>query len=157
MRGPLGRALVGAVSGFGATVAMSGVMLGGQRLGLIGGQPPERAVESSLEAAGLAEPDRFEAATNALAVVAHLGYGSLLGAVFALAQPRRSSVLRGLGFGAVVWAVNYAGLLPWLGVMPRPSRDRPGRQPAVIASHLVYGAVLGAGLRADPQRRARRG
>jgi uncharacterized membrane protein YagU involved in acid resistance len=87
-----------------------------------------------------------EPATNALAVVAHVGYGMLLGALFALAQPRRASTLRGAAFGVTVWAGNYAGVLPALGIMP-PPRDRPGRQSAIIAAHLVYGGVLGASLR----------
>lgn len=81
---PVGRGLVGAASGLGATVAMSGVMLATQRL--VGTQPPKRIVEAALEAVGVRDLDPIEPATNALAVVAHLGYGSLLGALFALAS-----------------------------------------------------------------------
>lgn len=120
-------------------------MLATQRL--VGTQPPKRIVQAALEAVGVRDLDRIEPATNALAIVAHLGYGSLLGALFALAQPRRVSTPRGVAFGVVVWATNYAGVLPALRIMPRPSRDRPGRQLAIIASHLVYGGVLGAILR----------
>ena len=97
--GPVGRALLGAGSGLGATVAMSGVMLAAQWAGLVDEQPPERVVEAGLEAAGVPDPDRVEPATTALAVVAHVGYGMLLGALFALAQPRRASTLRGAAFG----------------------------------------------------------
>ena len=142
VRSPVARALLGAVAGFGATVAMSGVMLTTQRL--IGQQPPKQIVETGLEVGGVADPDRVEPGTNALAAVAHLGYGSALGALFALAQPRRASALRGVAFGVAVWAANYGGVLPAVGILPPPSRDRPGRQPAIIASHLVYGGVLGA-------------
>jgi hypothetical protein len=141
----VGRALLGAVSGFGATLAMSAVMLATPRL--LGRQPPRQIVEAGMKAAGASGPERVEPATNALAVVAHLGYGSMLGALFALAQPRRASVLRGVGFGIGVWAANYAGLLPAVGILPRPSQDRSDRQAAIIVSHLVYGCVLGAILR----------
>jgi uncharacterized membrane protein YagU involved in acid resistance len=145
MTRPMGRALLGAVSGFGATVAMSGVMLAARRL--IGRQPPEQIVETSLDVAGVPEPDEVEPVINTLAVVAHLGYGSLLGALFALARPRHVSLLSGLAFGLLVWVANYAGVLPAAGIMPRPWRDRPGRQPAIVASHLVYGSALSAMLR----------
>jgi len=145
MTAPIGRALRGAVCGLGATLAMSGVMLATQRM--IGKQPPQRIVETGMEAAGVPDPDRVEPATSALAVAAHLGYGTLLGALFALARPRRVSPLGGVAFGVLVWAANYAGVLPALGIMPPPGRDRPGRQPAIVASHLVYGGVLSAMLR----------
>jgi hypothetical protein len=101
---PVERALLGAVSGLGATVVMSGVMLATQRL--VGQQPPKRIVETGLKATGVPDPDRVEPATNALAVVAHVGYGSMLGALFALTQPRRASVVRGVVLGVAVWATT---------------------------------------------------
>jgi hypothetical protein len=39
---------------------------------------------------------------------------------------------------------HYVGALPALGILTLPSRDRRGRQAAIIAAHLVYGGVLGA-------------
>ena len=40
--------------------------------------------------------------------------------------------------------VSYSGWLPALHLMPPPEQDRPGRQPSMVAAHVVYGAVLGA-------------
>jgi hypothetical protein len=57
-------------------------MIATQRL--VGQQPPQRIVEAGLKAAGVPDPDRVEPATNAGAVVAHLGYGAMLGALLAL-------------------------------------------------------------------------
>jgi hypothetical protein len=50
----------------------------------------------------------------------------------------------GAAFGAGLYALNYAGLAPALGVLPPPTEDRPGRQPTMLAAHLVYGSTLGA-------------
>jgi hypothetical protein len=50
----------------------------------------------------------------------------------------------GAAFGAALYALNYVGLAPALGVLPAPTEDRPGRQPTMLAAHLVYGSTLGA-------------
>jgi hypothetical protein len=69
MTRPMGRPLLGAVSGLGATVAMSGVMLAALRL--IGKQPPEQIVETGVEVAGVPEPDQPEPVTTQGRYLAH--------------------------------------------------------------------------------------
>ena len=68
-------------------------------------------------------------------------------ALFALVErrphPPVPTVPAGILFGTAVWLVSYQGWVPALGIMAPPSRDRPGRPQAMLAAHLLYGAVLG--------------
>ncbi len=41
-------------------------------------------------------------------------------------------------FGVVFW------IIPLLGLMPPPDRDRPGRPVVMVLAHVVYGLTLGA-------------
>jgi NAD(P)-dependent dehydrogenase (short-subunit alcohol dehydrogenase family) len=64
----------------------------------------------------------------------------------------------GLLYGLGVWAVNYAGILPALGLMPPARHDRLGRPTSMLAAHLVFGAALAAVEReVSPVRAALRG
>ncbi len=139
-------ALRGAGAGAAATLPMSAVMLGAGKAGLIGEQPPETIVESALGAIGLPIPDKKT--EEPLVVAAHIGYGMLAGAAFGLlwrrAGVRLPSALVGGAYGLLLWALSYEGWIPALHIMPPPERDRPGRPPAMIAAHAVYGAALGA-------------
>jgi hypothetical protein len=133
----------GAAAGSIATVAMSAVMVAGDRAGLMGEQPPTAVTRSALRGAGV---DRPSAAASILAPVAHLGFGGLAGAAFALLRqvvPAAPGWLTGIGFGLGVWAVSYKGWIPALGILPPPDRDRPGRPAVMIVAHVVYGLVLG--------------
>jgi hypothetical protein len=131
----------GAAAGTLATAAMSALMLAAGRAGLMGRQPPEAIVRQA--GARTAGEPRGRLA-DALATVAHLGFGAGTGAAYALLPPSRRPVLRGVLAGQAVWAVSYAGWVPAFGALPPPSRDRTPRQAAMVAAHVVYGAVLGA-------------
>ena len=108
--------------------------------------PPKRITAEVTEAAGV-EPST-EPGLNAASTLAHLGFGSSMGAGFSLVQrllrPPGPAVAHGLAYGLGVWAVSYKGWLPALGIMPPAERDRPDRQRMNILAHLVYGGVLGA-------------
>lgn len=135
----------GAVAGSVATTLMSLVMLVAQRLGLMGRQPPSHIAEAALDGGENGRPDRTT--TKALAVLAHFAFGGASGAGYALAADavgHEPNALSGSAFGMLVWAASYAGWVPQLGIMPPPSKDRPGRPTAMILAHLVYGASLGA-------------
>jgi hypothetical protein len=58
----------------------------------------------------------------------------------------RSTATRGVAFALGVWAASYAGWIPALGLLPPPGRDNPRRAWTTATAHVVYGAVLGAGL-----------
>lgn len=148
-------ATAGAAVGAAATVPMSALMLGAQRAGLMGTQPPRRITDEAIEAVDEGtdgDVDPPEGGRRALTALTHLGFGAAAGVPFAVllhrALPAR---VPGETVGAVyalgVWASAYLGWVPALGIMPRADEDRPGRPGSMIAAHLVYGSALGLGLR----------
>jgi hypothetical protein len=140
MQQQLARASIGAVSGLAATATMSLLMLAAHRSGLLGEPPPRRLTRRLLSRLGPVSPRGRS--LDAAATLAHFSFGAAMGVLFGLA-PGRPSASRGMLFGLGVWAVNYAGILPRLRLMPKARRDRPGRPASMIAAHLVYGATLG--------------
>jgi len=140
------RALVGgAIGGCLGTSAMSIVMVAGQKLGVLGGQPPSYVAGAGLDVLGLRRTGKEQAA---LAVVLHVVFGSASGALFGLLSPRLHTRLaprlQGVFFGALVWGLSYKGWIPALGIMPPPEQDHPGRPLVMLLAHGVYGLVLGA-------------
>ena len=139
------RAVGGAVAGLAATGTMTAVMIAAQRAGLLGTMPPLKIVESLLGRARSRRPPR--AASKPLATIAHLGFGAAAGAGYGIVARRRrplaTAATRGALYGTAVWLVSYAGWIPALRILPPPTRDRPDRQSAMLAAHLVYGGVLG--------------
>ena len=135
----------GAAAGVVATTVMSAILEIGQRPTSFWRQPPILIIGTVL--AG--DPAHEVAAEDALAVMAHLGYGTSCGALFALlTRPRRTpGPATGIGYALLLWLVSYAGWIPAAGVMPPPRRDSPGRQITLVGAHVVYGAVLAAVLR----------
>jgi hypothetical protein len=138
--------LAGAAEGTAATLVMSGVMLAARRAGRMGELPPRRITAVALRRGRAGR--RARRRTDALATVAHLGFGAAAGAAFeggwSLAGRRGPAPLWGAAFGAAVWLVSYAGWIPALRILPPPHRDRPGRPLWMFVAHLVYGAALGA-------------
>jgi hypothetical protein len=151
---PARAVLIGAGAGAAATVAMSGVMLMLQRLGLLGRMPPRLIVDRGLARFGIRR-HTSRGTRKALGSVAHVGFGASQGALYALghtlvAKSGRAptpSLATAVPFALAVWAVSYAGWIPKLGIMRPPSRDRPGRPTSMIVAHLIYGAALATVLR----------
>jgi hypothetical protein len=145
------RSLVyGALAGLIATVPMTGVMMGMKRVFLGHGSravPPvqitERVVRRSPLPNELVESYRAETSLGA-----HFGYGAALGGLYSIfEQSGRHALAKGIGYGLVVWATNYAGFLPMLRLQPKPENQPKGRNVAMIAAHVVWGAVLGLTVR----------
>ena len=80
-----------------------------------------------------------------LTLAAHVGYGTTVGALYGPLSQRVKgpAVVKGMGYGVVVWAVSYLGLLPALGLMRPATQHAPQRNALMIAAHLVWGATLG--------------
>ena len=141
--------LVGAMAGALSTVAMSAVMLGAKRAGVTGELPPERITRKAIDTVSV-EPldDRTE---DAIAAVAHLGFGAGAGALFGLLTTRTVAArgspavaaFTGMLYATGIWLVSYQGWVPALGIMPPASGDRRERVVTMLAAHWVYGAALG--------------
>ncbi|MFG2076341.1 DUF6789 family protein [Nonomuraea maritima] len=136
MKGALVR---GAISGAVATAAMSGVMVAGQRAGMLPEQPPKRIVRALLPG----HRHRRKQGEGVMGALAHVGFGTVSGSVYGLVtRGRRVPVPVGVAYGLALWIGGYAGWVPGLGVLPPIPRDRPGRQWVMAAGHVVYGTAL---------------
>jgi hypothetical protein len=137
-----GDVAAGAIAGTLATVAMSTVMLGALRAGLLGRQPPRLIADAVLdEVPGRQSEDVHRLGT----ALVHLGYGAVAGAIHQAAREAahrpRPAAAWGAGAGASVWALNYVAIAPALGLLEAPQRDRPDRPIVMLVAHLVWGAV----------------
>lgn len=137
---------------------MSAVMVAFQKSGMLGRMPPRIIVERGLHTAGI-KGHLSRATRQTASAVAHLGFGASQGAIYAclldtipqLREPPISvgaSSITAVPYALLVWATSYAGWIPALGIMPPPSRDRPGRPTSMLISHVVFGVALAAALRA---------
>jgi hypothetical protein len=141
--------LAGATAGAVATVAMSALMLAAKRIGITGTLPPELIARKAVEAVA-GDPPRDDQ-VEAVAAVAHIGFGAVAGAIFELLMMRAHAARRSAAIGALagtlyatgIWLVSYQGWVPALGIMPAVSRDRRGRVATMLTAHWVYGATLG--------------
>ena len=142
-RDVIGNATAGAI----ATLAMSAVMVAGDRAGLMGEPPPTTITRRALREAGV---DRPSDAVSVLAPLSHLGFGALGGIAYGFVRGRVPAVPGaplGILFGLGVWAVSYRGWIPALGILPPPEHDDPGRPAVMVAAHVVYGLALGVLIR----------
>jgi uncharacterized membrane protein YagU involved in acid resistance len=142
------RALVGALGGCLATLPMTLFMEAAhpflppdQQYPL----PPREITEKVTEQTGLKEGlDKGD--TVALTYLAHFGYGTAAGLIYGVVAPvlPGPAWAKGMTFGVAVWAASYLGLLPSLDIL-RPATEHPAeRNELMIASHLIWGATLGA-------------
>lgn len=146
---PAGRVLTGAVAGFVATAPMTLAMKAAQRM--LPPQerhplPPRRVTMRALRKTGVRpHVDLDEGERRGLTLAAHYGYGAAAGSVFGLLAPRnlRDAVAAGVGYGLLVWAGSYFGLLPALGLHPPATKESSPRNGMMIAAHVVWGATLG--------------
>ena len=138
---------IGAVSGTIATAVMTVVMLAARRAGLMSELPPHEIASRTVDRT----PAREEADPNerrGLGWISHFAFGAGAGAAYALlrnvVRTPGPAWFHGAGYALAIWLVSYMGWIPALGLMPKVDRDEPGRQPAMMLSHFVFGAVLGA-------------
>ena len=139
--------LADAASGGIATVAMSAVMIAGDRVGLLGEPPPTTVTRAARREAGVQRPTE---AARVMAPLAHLWFGAQGGVAFGIIRrfvPGLPGGILGLLFGLGVYGVSYSGWIPALGILPPPEDDRPGRPVVMIAAHVVYGLALGSLIR----------
>lgn len=141
----MGRLIHGGAAGVLATALMSLVMAAGKAVGLMHEAPPKEITARSAEEAGVNPRQAPRSTFHMSWLAAHVGYGAACGAVYAVIRRLLpgSAPVSGLIFGLLVWATNYLGILPALGLYPDPEEDRSSRVAVMIAAHAVYGISLG--------------
>ena len=115
-----------------------------------GKHAPEKVTEGIIEKISGGKWSKKE--RMLVTVAAHEGYGIAAASLFALLWerfgPRRKwPVIHGMLFSLGLWFVGYKGWVPRLNLMRSAKCDRRGGAATDIASHLAYGAVLGANAR----------
>lgn len=137
----LSRIGVGAASGTVATIPMSIVMFGAQKLGMLPVMPPEEVTGDVMALAGA---DLDEGSRNVLSTISHVGYGAAAGAVYEMLVPARArGVGSGIVFGAALYSGSYLGWLPALGLNPSGQGRPNAKSASMLLAHVVFGVVLG--------------
>jgi uncharacterized membrane protein YagU involved in acid resistance len=106
--------------------------------------PPRTITMRTLHKIGIGVPND-EAERLAATLVSHFGYGASAGAIYGLAAPEIPAphAVKGVGYGLLVWAGSYLGLLPALGLMSTATRQPAERNTLMIVAHVIWGAALG--------------
>src|SRR4051812_32888944 len=133
-----------AASGTLATGAMSAFMAVAERAGWLGRLPPKKMTDRLLRSIGRSTRP---ATSWPLTALNHALFGAVAGIPmgFLATRLRTTAGRAGAGclYGAALWAVMYAGVLPSLAQMRRPRFDRPGRPASMAIAHVIYGGALG--------------
>ncbi|BBL78300.1 hypothetical protein RxyAA322_01540 [Rubrobacter xylanophilus] len=139
------RAARGGFAGFVATLALSGLRWGLGRVGLVHETAPEQVVRR-LEELGLLE-GWPPPARRALVVLAHLAYGTGLGASMGILRRLRGGSAEeasvGIALGVLSWGAGWASWLPLAGVHLPPWRQRTPKVLLPLLDHAFFGAVWG--------------
>lgn len=139
-------AVRGGVAGVAATAVMSLAMLAAQRSGMLGRLPPHELMTKAMARTGTAD-DVGPQERQRLGWVVHFAFGAAAGALYAvlrrLLRTPGPPVAHGIGWGLLVWLISYGGWIPALRLLPAPTKDNPDRPVAMVAAHVVFGAVLG--------------
>ncbi len=111
------------------------------------GEPPTVRTAQAVAAPVLGRPLRGREKEAAEPIV-HYAFGAAVGIVYALSGMIAPVARSGLGlpYGTAVWALADQVALPGLGLMSPPEEQPLAQHAGALASHLVYGAALWAGL-----------
>ena len=144
------RAFYGALSGLGATLALTGfrkVMAG---FGLVGTTAPEQVIERLEELRVLdgLSPE----ARRVLAAVAHLAYGVGTGTALGLLRREHGETVEeasvGSALGVLAWGAGWSSWLPLAGVHQPPWEQQSPKVLLPVLDHAVFGATWGVIYRA---------
>jgi hypothetical protein len=108
--------------------------------------PPQVIVDAAVPESRHGGPALAEEHRQFLAVTSHVGFGLGNGIVLAIVHRAigfRRPIALGVAYGVGLYTVSYAGVVPAVGVLPAPHRDNRGRQLALAAAHVAYGAAAG--------------
>ncbi len=139
------RALVGALSGLGATIVLSGLREAWSKLGLVFETAPMQVVERAEELGVVGDLSPW--GRRLLTAFAHFSYGTGTGIFFGLLRRERggpgeeSSV--GSALGVLAWGVGWASWLPLTGVHRAPWTQKTPKVLLPVVDHAVFGAAWG--------------
>ncbi len=121
-------------------------MLAAREAGLMSELPPHEIADKVVERSAAAD-DAGPQERRRLGWLAHFGFGAATGALYAVLRNRIPTpggpIFHGSTFALAVWAVSYLGWIPAIRFLPPATEDEPGRQPAMVAAHALFGAILG--------------
>jgi hypothetical protein len=139
------RALVGAVSGLGATLVLSGLREAWSKIGLVFETAPMQVVERA-EELGLVG-DLSPWGRRLLTAFAHFAYGAGTGMAFGLLRRERGGTGEeasvGSALGVLAWGVGWASWLPLTGVHSAPWTQKTPKVLLPVIDHAVFGAAWG--------------
>lgn len=81
------------------------------------------------------------------AIITHFGYGAFWGAVLFNWVKTNGNIWHGLGWGVFLWLIMELIMLPLLGWGVFGSAITPKIAVATLVLHLIYGGILGWGLK----------
>ena len=146
---------MGAFSGLGGTIVLSGLREAWSRMGLVSETAPMQVVERA-EELGLVE-DWSPRALQLLTVAAHVAYGVGAGTAFGLLRRERDGAAQeaavGSALGVLVWGAGWSSWLPLTGVHSPPWEQRSAKVLLPVLDHAVYGAAWGLAYWALTRRR----
>lgn len=133
-----------AAAGIVGAMTMTAMRVVSTKLGIVKQVPPESLLKQGTPALLRRVPKKHRRVAIELA---HWSYGAMGGAVFRLLpQGVRQHLWAGPAYGVGLWTILEAVLEPALGVR-RPWGERGAESAALIADHVLYGLVVGAGER----------
>lgn len=140
----MNRIVRGSLAGLGATAPMTAVMFAGDALGLLRTPPPKHITARAGQKADVPTWSAPAPAFQTAWLAAHVGYGTVCGALYGLVRPLlpKNRLLSGLLYGGSVWAVNYLAVLPALHLFPSPLEAPASESALMLAAHGVYGTSL---------------
>lgn len=143
----MNKILAGALAGFAATAPMTVTMLAFHRQLKWHERhrlPPEDITTEIADRAGIGRKlslGQHQVATWS----AHFGFGAAAGALYAplAAKVKAPPLLKGIGFGLLMWSGSYLGWLPALEILHQ-TKEQPARPNwLMVIAHIVWGATLG--------------
>jgi uncharacterized membrane protein YagU involved in acid resistance len=154
----IAKAFQGGLTGLVATAPMTAAMLLMHRM-----LPPHerealppRQITMQVARKARVAHDLDRGERKAATLAAHYSFGTAMGTVYGLvcSQGLRPGVSTGMMYGLCVWAGNYLGMLPGLGLLSPATKHPPRRTLLMVVAHLVWGAVVGLlmlGLNSDKE------
>lgn len=133
----------GLLAGLLATLVMTVVMLAGQVAGV---SPIPRPIPVAL-VAWVVRGAVPRLLLLVLGLLAHFAYGAVAGIVFAWVLRRRANLWTGLALGVLLWLLMGLFWLPLLHWGAFGNTVNPGVGLATLVLHLIYGGLLGWGVR----------